>query len=206
MLQDFPKGGTLADNIFEAVFRADFRFEIELIVFDPAHVGKTACCEICESNGRAHSLLLMITVCLSDCRTLGGSLLWHREFEDPSALLRMYPLHSFSEPYWNVELNDICHVGTPVTLHHALSNGPSKGWATAGVTAGRSTINSELRSRVKKDQTACDHTRSRLPTAGRNMMWMNAHANHAGNPLIFATRESRMANPRPITAMLPLSK
>lgn len=36
-------------------------------------------------------------------------------------------------------------------------------------------------------------------------MWMKAHANHAGNPLIFATRESRMANPRPITAMLPLS-
>src|SRR5208337_3743752 len=58
-----PEGCALADDVFKAVLRADFWFEIELIGFEPAHVGKTGCSEVsevCESNGRAHNLLLMV--------------------------------------------------------------------------------------------------------------------------------------------------
>src|SRR5271165_5709812 len=66
MLQDSSEGCALSNNAFEAVLRADFRVEIKLIGFAPAHVGKTGCSEVsevCESNGRAHSLLLMFAVC-----------------------------------------------------------------------------------------------------------------------------------------------
>jgi hypothetical protein len=66
MLQYFSEGWARADDIFKALLRADFWVEIKLTIFDPAHAGKTGCSEVsevCESNGRAHSLLLMIAVC-----------------------------------------------------------------------------------------------------------------------------------------------
>jgi hypothetical protein len=66
MLQNFSQRWAFADDIFKAVVRADFWFEIKLIGFEPTHVGTIGCSEVsevCESNGRAHSLLLMFSVC-----------------------------------------------------------------------------------------------------------------------------------------------
>ena len=40
MFQYLPQRRTVADNIFKAVLRADFWFEIELIILDPAQRGK----------------------------------------------------------------------------------------------------------------------------------------------------------------------
>src|SRR5580704_3507432 len=60
LFQDCPESRAFPDNVFEAVLSADFWFQIKLLVFDLAHVRKTWSCEIsevCESNGRGHSLL-----------------------------------------------------------------------------------------------------------------------------------------------------
>jgi hypothetical protein len=61
LFQDFLQGCALADNAFEAVLRADFWFDMKLLISEPAHIDKALRCqvsEVCEIHSRApHSLL-----------------------------------------------------------------------------------------------------------------------------------------------------
>ena len=60
LFQDFLQSDASDDNAFEAALRADFWFEIKLLVCEIANVGKTRSCEapeVGESNSRGHSLL-----------------------------------------------------------------------------------------------------------------------------------------------------
>jgi hypothetical protein len=66
LFQDFLQGWALADNAFEAALRADFWFDMKLLVSEPAHLDKACCCEvseICEINsGAPHTLLPNFTL------------------------------------------------------------------------------------------------------------------------------------------------
>jgi hypothetical protein len=62
MFQHFPKRWAVADDIFKAVLRADFRFEMGRLVSESPQFDKACSCEISDvSESRApHSLLLKV--------------------------------------------------------------------------------------------------------------------------------------------------
>src|SRR5271167_1656543 len=62
LLQHLLNGGALSDDAFEAVLRAEVRFQIQLLVFDPAHVWKACSCkpfQICQRNSRVPHIILL---------------------------------------------------------------------------------------------------------------------------------------------------
>ena len=69
----FCRAGLLPTMPSKPVLRADFWFEMELLVSEPAHFDKACCCEVsevCEINSRApHNFLLNLYACFA-LRTL----------------------------------------------------------------------------------------------------------------------------------------
>jgi hypothetical protein len=66
LVKHFLEGWAPADDILEAVLRASFCFQMQLLVFEIAH-WKTRSCEapeVGESNSRAHSFLPHLTLAL----------------------------------------------------------------------------------------------------------------------------------------------